>query len=211
MDLNRVCAGSILALYFVAHARINTLSTLHLVRGVALQSIVNSLYFDAVLKEAKHKNPKKFLAAGLFLNAALAMTLHSRVNHAVACLFSIIAIYKTHTSQETSKSRKPLESQETSQAPTVFEIPELFQKILKKVPFNERGKLGLVAKAWNAAIGEDPKLFNRSMNTLLTIMNAPANNLDFRIKAAEALGKIGDPSSVPHLIAIMNQNGIQHT
>ena len=87
MNLNRVCAGSVLALYCVAHARINTLSTLHLVRGVALQSIVNSLYFDAVLKEAKHKNPKKFLAVGLFLNAAQAMTLHSRVNHAVACLF----------------------------------------------------------------------------------------------------------------------------
>ena len=49
MNLNRVCAGSVLALYCVAHARINTLSTLHLVRGVALQSIVNSLYFDAVL------------------------------------------------------------------------------------------------------------------------------------------------------------------
>ena len=119
MNLNRVCAGSALALYCMVHARTNTLSTLYLVRGVALQSIVNSLYFDAVLKEAKHKNPKKFLAVGLFLNAALAMTLHSRVNHAVACLFSIIAIYNTHTSQE------------TSQAPTVFEIPELFQKIVK--------------------------------------------------------------------------------
>ena len=87
INLNRVCAGSVLALYCVAHARINTLSTLHLVRGVALQSIVNSLYFDAVLKEAKHKNPKNFLAVVLFLNATQAMTLHSRVNHAVTCLF----------------------------------------------------------------------------------------------------------------------------
>ena len=129
MNLNRVCAGSALALYCMVHARTNTLSTLYLVRGVALQSIVNSLYFDAVLKEAKHKNPKKFLAVGLFLNAALAMTLHSRVNHAVACLFSILAIYKTHTSQE------------TSQAPTVFETPELFRMIIKEVPFEKRGKL----------------------------------------------------------------------
>ena len=137
MNLNRVCAGSALALYCMVHARTNTLSTLYLVRGVALQSIVNSLYFDAVLKEAKHKNPKKFLAVGLFLNAALAMTLHSRVNHAVACLFSILAIYKTHTRQETKQET----SQETSQAPTVFETPELFRMIIKEVPFEKRGKL----------------------------------------------------------------------
>ena len=122
---------------------------------MALQSIVNSLYFDAVLKEAKHKNPKNFLAVVLFLNAALAMTLHSRVNHAVACLFSIAAIYNTHTSQaltplesqETSQPLTPLESQETSQPPTVFEIPELFRMIVKEVPFEKRGKLRRVSKS----------------------------------------------------------------
>ena len=68
-----------------------TLPTLHLVRGVALQSSVNALYFDAVLKEAKYKKPKIFLAVVLLLNAAMAMTLHSRVNRAVAFLFSIPA------------------------------------------------------------------------------------------------------------------------
>ena len=197
MNLNRVCAGSVLALYRVAHARINTLSTLHLVRGVALQSIVNSLYFDAVLKEAKHKNPKKFLAVGLFLNAALAMTLPSRVNHAVACLFSILAIYKTHTTQKTSQTL-------TSQTPAALEIPDLLKTIVRKVPIEERGKLGCVAKGWNAAIGQDPTLFNLSMNTLLTIMNAPANDLTLRQCAAEALGRIGDRASVAPLTAIMN-------
>ena len=52
MNFNRVCSGSALVLYFVAPACIKTLPTLHLVRGVALQSSVNALYFDAVLKEA---------------------------------------------------------------------------------------------------------------------------------------------------------------
>ena len=112
--------------------------------------------------------------------------------------------YKTHISEETSQALTPLESQETNQPPTVFEIPELFQKILKKVPFEKRGKLRRVAKAWNAAIGEDPKLCKRNMNTLLTIMNDPATDRDLRIRAAEALGRIGDPASVEPLTVIMD-------
>ena len=51
MNFNRVCAGSALVLCFVPPACIKTLPTLHLVRGVALQSSVNALYFEAVLKD----------------------------------------------------------------------------------------------------------------------------------------------------------------
>ena len=63
-------------------------------------------------------------------------------------------------------------------------------------------------KAWNAAIGEDPKLFNRSMNTLFTIMNASKNDLALRDCAVEPLGRIGNRASVEPLTAFMNNPAI---
>ena len=200
MNLNRVCAGSALVLYFVAPACIKILRTLHLVRGVALQSSVNALYFDAVLKEAKYKKPKIFLAVVLLLNTAIAMTLHSRVNRAVAFLFSIPAPALAAAAGVGAGA----EVAEVAEVAAVLGQPDLLGEIFKQVPFNRRGNFCGVAKDWNAAIGEDPQLFWRSMNTLLTIMNAPTDDPYLRGRAAEALGNLGDRSAVDPLTAIMN-------
>ena len=95
-----------------------------------------------------------------------------------------------------------------SQALTVFENPGLLVTIFKKIPFEERGKLSRVANSWNAAIDKDAKLFNRSMNTLLTIMNTRENNLFLRFRAVEASGRIGNRASVEPLTAFMNNPAI---
>ena len=60
----------------------------------------------------------------------------------------------------------------------------------------KQNQLRAVSRDWNQAIGEDPKLFNRSMNTLLTIMNGPANHPDVKKIFSHFDGKCHIPHSV---------------